>query len=660
MRRFISRLFSGRLLYVLTISFALIATLAGVLNTLAISRVIDNYLESAQSDRVTRDMETSTGLYQQNQDRVARIGRRVALDIAAISKQSAASDGTVSAYESIDQVLVREITESGLIGYKAILVLDETGNIAFGRASTGEESFAIFPGEETWLELPIVSDAYQNHAPLQATEIIPAAYMAQIGMAEQAFIQLRETPQDSPLLFDEREGTAGLVQMAVYPLHNTVGQVSGAVVTIYLFNNNFTFVDDIQYMAQIETATIFLGDMRVSTNVVDHLGVRAVGTRVSQSVYERVLVQGEPFLGRVFVVDDWYTGQYEPLRDHSNNVVGMLYVGVRESVFKDLVVAFNQNATIIALVSITIAGLSAIPITLIIIRPIRELADATQQLAKGNMNVRVQTIGKGEIAMLGTSFNRMVEALQSAQRELLHKEKLASMGQLAAGVAHELNNPLGTIMLFADAMFQETPETDPHHKDLKTIISEALRCKVIVSDLLNFARQHEVMAQDTNLGELIQIVSDKVAKQPQYEDVKIVHRFDPALPTIQADPAQLQQVLYNVFDNAADAMPNGGVLTISTHLLDQNTIELRIADTGSGISAENLDKLFTPFFTTKPTGKGTGLGLAIVYGIIKMHRGQIRVESQIDKGTTIIITLPVHLPTEASMRLNAENSEMIG
>ena len=157
-----------------------------------------------------------------------------------------------------------------------------------------------------------------------------------------------------------------------------IGQVTGAVVTIYLFNNNFAFVDNIKSMAQVETATIFLGDMRVSTNVVDRNGVRAVGTRVSQTVYDRVLVGGEPFLGRVFVVDDWYTGQYEPLRDHAGNVVGMLYVGVRESVFKNLVDAFNKTAALIALISIIVAGLIAIPITLAIIRPIRELADATQ------------------------------------------------------------------------------------------------------------------------------------------------------------------------------------------------------------------------------------------------------------------------------------------
>jgi two-component system NtrC family sensor kinase len=448
--------------------------------------------------------------------------------------------------------------------------------------------------------------------------------------------------------------------MAVHPLSDADGQQIGSVVTIYLFNNNFAFVDDIQYMAQIETATIFLGDMRVSTNVIDHNGVRAVGTRVSQNVFDRVLVQGEPYLGRVFVVDDWYTGQYEPLRDHDENVVGMLYVGVRESVFMNLVDEFDKTAALIALISIIVAALIAVPITLAIISPIREMADATHRLAKGDMNVRVQTVGSGEISTLGRSFNHMVETLRSTQRELLHKEKLASMGQLAAGVAHELNNPLGSILLFADAMIQDVSESDARHKDLKMIITETLRCKIIVSNLLNFARQHELMTQETDLNDLIQTVSDKVAKQPPYESIEIIHDFDPKLPIIQADPAQLQQVLYNVFDNAADAMAMGGKLTISTRRADSSTIELRVTDTGSGIAEDDLDKLFTPFYTTKPAGKGTGLGLSIVYGIIKMHRGQIRVESQVGKGTTIIITLPVNLPGGQLAPSNSENRDLIG
>jgi two-component system NtrC family sensor kinase len=311
------------------------------------------------------------------------------------------------------------------------------------------------------------------------------------------------------------------------------------------------------------------------------------------------------------------------------------------------------------LISVIVAGLIAIPIALVIARPTRELAVATQRLAVGDMNVHVVIEGSGEIAMLSNSFNNMVQTLQATQNELLHKEKLASMGQLAAGVAHELNNPLGSILLFADALYQESPEDSSQHDDLKMIINETHRCKVIVSDLLNFARQQELLAQDTNMNVLLKEVSDKVATQPRFEQIEVNYDLDPLLPIIQADPAQLQQVFYNVLYNAADAMETGGKITISTHKLEGDKIEVRVTDTGSGISPENLEKLFTPFFTTKPAGKGTGLGLAIVYGIIKMHRGQIWVKSKSGQGTTVFISLPVHL-TGGKLEPSSNGGDLIG
>ncbi len=560
-RRFISRLFNGPLLLVLTTSFVLIAILTGVLNTLVISRVINNYLVGAQSDRVERDMVTSLALYQQSLDAVARMNKRVALEIQTILDPSTSSfEGTQTVSDAIGQVISHEITNSGLIGTQAILMLDPQGRILNGEACTTEGCFSIPRGQSSWDQLSVVAEVLKNKRPMEATEVIPANFLAQLGLSKQALVSLRNTSQDSPLLYDQREGTAGMVQMAVHPLLDSDGRSQGAIVTFYLFNNNFAFIDNIKNVAQVETATIFLGDLRVSTNVVDSDGVRAIGTRVSQIIYDRVLIQGESYLGRVSVVGDWYTGRYEPLRDHTGKVVGMLYVGVREAVFYALIDAFDRTATLIALISVIVAGLIAIPIALVIARPTRELAVATQRLAVGDMNVHVVIEGSGEIAMLSNSFNNMVQTLQVTQNELLHKEKLASMGQLAAGVAHELNNPLGSILLFADALYQESPEDCSQHDDLKMIINETHRCKVIVSDLLNFARQQELLAQDTNMNVLLKEVSDKVATQPRFEQIEVNYDLDPLLPIIQADPAQLQQVFYNVLYNAADAMETGGRL----------------------------------------------------------------------------------------------------
>lgn len=231
------------------------------------------------------------------------------------------------------------------------------------------------------------------------------------------------------------------------------------------------------------------------------------------------------------------------------------------------------------------------------------------------------------------------------------------MGQLAAGVAHEINNPLGTILLYSDVLYKETPEGDPRRDDLQMIIHETNRCKVIVRDLLNFARQHEVMAQTTDLNHLLKTLVAEQSMQPKFENVEVVLDLDAASPTIQADPLQLQQLFVNLMNNAAEAMEakGGGTLTITTRQAPYGQgVEVAVTDTGTGISQENMDKLFTPFFTTKPVGKGTGLGLAIVYGIVKMHRGQIQAQSELGKGTTFTVTLPPTLPVVPQL------SEVIG
>ncbi|HEX8992169.1 MAG TPA: cache domain-containing protein, partial [Anaerolineales bacterium] len=462
-------------------------------------------------------------------------------------------------------------------------------------------------------------------------------------LSQEAYVPLRDTAQAAPHRFDAREGTAGLALISLYPFQDQGSGAPGAVMIAYLFNNDSSFVDYLAKVAKIETATVFLGDLRVSTDVVDSKGNRAVGTRVSQTVYDSVLKHGQVFFGRVFVVNDWYIGKYEPLRDHRNEVIGMLYVGAREATFRSLIDNFTTRAVSIALICIGVAGILAVPISRWITRPVSDLVQANRRLASGDMNVRIEPYGRGEFGLLGRSFNSMVATLGETQLELLRKDKLASMGQLAAGVAHELNNPLGTILLYSDAMLADAAADEPRREDLEMIISEAQRCKVIVADLLDFARQHELMTEETDLNELLQEIVAKVAPQPRFERLEFRCQLDPGLPLIQADPAQLHQVFINLLNNSADAMRGGGTITVSTRPAAGDSVEVLVADTGSGIPAGNIGKLFTPFFTTKPAGKGTGLGLAIVYGIVKMHRGQIRVESQVGRGTTVIITLPAHL-----------------
>ncbi|HZD55627.1 MAG TPA: cache domain-containing protein [Anaerolineales bacterium] len=660
MRPIISRLMGGRLQIVLIAFFSFVAALTVGLNTVVTSRVINDYLSSAEDERVARDMDLAKAFYQLKLDEIAAISHRLVLDAWVVQNLTPASQGRNDAIKIIDQQITNKITVLALGGTHFIAVLDPDGKIIAGRVLSPDGVLSPVLTHGNWGRLPIVEQVLSSGRESAATEIVPAGFLAQVGLDGQAYIPLLDTPLAAPQPFNSREGTAGLALTGVSPVQDENGRQIGAVLAAYLFNNDFTLVDRIKQVAGVDTVTIFFGDLRVSTNVMTESGDRAVGTRVSQAVRDVVLGSGQDYVGRAFVVNEWFITHYVPLRDHENQVVGSLYVGARVSAFENLVHTFNNRVALIALVCIVLAGVIAIPIARMITRPIVELVEANRRLAQGDMFVRVEPRGNGELAVLGHSFNSMVETLHQTQQELLHKEKLASMGQLAAGVAHEINNPLGTILLFADVMYKEAGASDSRRDDLKMIINEANRCKNIVADLLNFARQQQVNAQDTDIHALLDQVVDGVRLAPSFEGVEIIRHYDPAVPIITADSDQLRQVFVNLLNNAAEATPSGGSITLVTRPVGDQWIEIKVSDTGCGIPAENLGKLFTPFFTTKSLGKGTGLGLSIVYGIIKMHRGQINVQSTVGEGTTFTITLPVDLPRLEPAGLNARIEEVIG
>jgi len=232
--------------------------------------------------------------------------------------------------------------------------------------------------------------------------------------------------------------------------------------------------------------------------------------------------------------------------------------------------------------------------------------------------------------------------LTNAQQRLLQTERLASMGQLSAGVAHEINNPLGTVLIYSHMLLKELADRDPKRSDLQMIVSEATRCKNIVRGLLDFARQSRVAKASTELTTLVPEVLSIVANKARAANARVVADVQPGLPTMMIDAMQIRQMLVNLVENAIDAVASGGEVAIRAHLgAGGEDVEIQVIDNGCGISEENLSKLFTPFFTTKEMGKGTGLGLAIAYGVVKMHSGDISVDSEVGKGTTFTIALPI-------------------
>ena len=306
----------------------------------------------------------------------------------------------------------------------------------------------------------------------------------------------------------------------------------------------------------------------------------------------------------------------------------------------------------------------------LIIKPITLLAEGMERVSRGDLDHRIEINTKDEMGMLARTFNEMTRELKIArerlenwakeleeevkkkteeirrgQEQMIHTEKLASLGRMAAGVAHELNSPLTGIVTFAHLMLQRIPpENKMEREDLEVIIEQAERCSKIIKGLLGFSRALPAEKSDIRINDTIRHVIDMVKNQAKFHNIKIITDLSPDLPPIKGDASQLQQVYMNLLINAADAMNDRGEIRIATRLVKEDGndfIEIEFTDNGPGIPEEYMSRLFEPFFTTKPVGKGTGLGLSVSHGIVRKHGGHIIVKSKVGQGTTFLIRLPV-------------------
>jgi signal transduction histidine kinase len=297
-------------------------------------------------------------------------------------------------------------------------------------------------------------------------------------------------------------------------------------------------------------------------------------------------------------------------------------------------------------------------------QPLRELRDNVEAVGRGDFSRRVQVRHQDECGELALVFNQMtenlkssreqlemtVETLKTTQAQLIQSEKLSGIGEFIAGVAHELNNPLTSVMGFSE-LLQKT-EIEPQHKrHLEMIHKSALRCQKIVQSLLGFARRSAPERKAVCLNSLVEAALEILQYQLRTSNVEAILKLDPHLPQAMVDPHQIQQVFVNLINNARQAIeahqPRGWIKL--TTVRNGETVRVMIQDSGPGIAEENLSKIFDPFFTTKEVGKGTGLGLSLCYGIIKEHGGTITPRSRPGEGATFIIDLPVtHAPGEVA------------
>ncbi len=510
-----------------------------------------------------------------------------------------------------------------------------------------------------------------------AAEVVPAEFLAREdpALAARARTVLVETERARPS--PKKEETAGLALVAAAPVEGGGAVLYGGV----LLNRNFSLVDSVWDLvfrgdryagADAGSVTIFQNDVRISTTVRNAEGERALGSRASADVAAAVLDRGQTWRGRAFVVRDWYISGYEPIRDSGGRAVGMLFAGLLESAYTS-----TRDRVIFSFFALALAGfVLIIAITYYeisrITQPIGAMVEATRNIAAGRFDQELPEGAQGEVALLADSFRTMLaslrqmkgdleewgrtleekvrvrtEELGAMQARVAQSERLASLGMLAAGVAHEINNPLGGIFALTGLTLEDLPPDDPNRENLEEVLKQTQRCRDIVRGLLEFARHPEGNAAAVDLERVVESTLSLLGNQAAFLNVTVEREYAPDLPPVLADPSELQQVFMNIFVNAAQAMQERGTLRIVTRL-GGAAVEAAVSDTGCGIPHDRIGQIFDPFFTTKASGQGTGLGLSIAYGIVTSYGGTISVESEPGRGTTFTVRLPVANTAEVS------------
>jgi two-component system, NtrC family, sensor kinase len=515
---------------------------------------------------------------------------------------------------------------------------------------------------------------------VQSFETFAPEILAKSDLAEQARIQLKTWRLPAPPnTFEER----GLVMTVAMPLRTSSGKLVGAVVAGRLLNKDLSIVSDIRDLLE-DSASIFLGDVRIATTATiqtgENKGQNATGSLLDPE-RDRVLSRGE--LSHVH--DDRQMGLYEPLKNSQNEVIGAIWIGrplsFIASIDKDqtkIEKTAEARTNIYILIAATISMLVAIAIASFFSKRVTfridQLRKGAEIIENGRLDHRLRIDSGDEIELLSKQFNSMASKLEESHQTLERKveertselkesqdamvqqEKMVGVGQLAAGIAHEMNTPLGTIIGYAQMLREDLAGqtgSSASLADVDEIIGQAGRCRDLVKNLLNFSRRSssEAAGKTTaDINDVIRKILSLVEHDFDMKGVRLHLDLDTKVPAVGVNENEIAQVILNLANNAADSMPAGGKLDISTHY-DGATDRICIVvhDTGSGIKESDRTRVFEPFFTTKEVGKGTGLGLSICYKIVANHLGSIEFDTVLGKGTTFRVYLPARIKAEVGV-----------
>ncbi|MFH1507935.1 MAG: cache domain-containing protein [Candidatus Omnitrophota bacterium] len=495
-----------------------------------------------------------------------------------------------------------------------------------------------------------------------STEILSERELQQAGLLKKAEIQLIDD-SSSGGVNSAAILKRGMVFKAVLPIIDREENIIGTMSAGYLLNRNNQITDTIYDVTGLPS-TIFIDDIRIASTVSTPDNRMVLGTRAEENVIRQVLEKGQAYSGRAKALDTWYITAYEPIYDINNEIIGMLGIGISEKE----VFALRDRLLVIFVIAVIFTILLAMKLGFSgsrkIVKSFEELRRGTEEISKGNFSHYINIKSGDELEELADFFNRMTLQLKSDKEQLeeyatdlelkvkdrtisleaMHKqlvsyEKMAAMGRMASALSHELRNVLAGIKTSAYYLKGKIGKDNERLlNSIQDIEKEIDYASAILADVLSFTRERNMNLSDSDINMIIKEALLSLSLQEIFKDIDIIQDLDLQLPRIKADGIQLRGVVSNLVINAAQAMPEGGKLSVITSCSD-NQIRLEVIDTGKGMSKETVGMLFTPFFTTK--SRGLGLGLCISREIVVSHGGKIEFETELNKGTKFIVILPI-------------------
>jgi len=435
--------------------------------------------------------------------------------------------------------------------------------------------------------------------------------------------------------------TQGLVIRATIPVINTKEILVGTLSAGYLLNNNnAVIIDKITKNTEL-VSSIFLGDVRVCSNVPSRDKENAVGSKLEGKAATYIFNVGKNYIGRMQLSGMRYLAGYVPLRDIKSNIIGILGIGIPEKCIFALRDKLINIFFLAAFFSTALALIFGLLKGESIVKSIDKLRKGIEAFSRDDFNHRITIHSKDEIEELANFFNKIMAQLKTARKKLTEHEKMVAMGRMATAISHGLKNTFAEIQTSADYLKNKTDKDSPELAAvLKDIENSIIYATDVLNHILRFSHPKEPLLVDVDINLIIEdaLSSAELRRSLENNKIELIKDLDSSIPTIKADGIQIKEAILNLVNNAVEAMPAGGKLSIITKRLPDSLI-LKVIDTGGGIPKETTDNLFTPFFSTK--GRGLGLGLCISREIIEAHQGNIAVNTEINKGTTFIVTLPL-------------------